>query len=161
MVMLDELIGQLAAARASLETLKFLADCWQDALEKTHEWQALQGVRETLAEARNHAEDLAEQARVMALLRYEEGGDRHPHPAVTIKLFDVVRYDPEEARRYCVDHLPAALNLDKARFERAAKVLGLDFVTIEKEPRAQIATQLPRVVRHEAPGEREPEGGLA
>ncbi len=59
-----------------------------------------------------------------------------------VKTFNVLKYDPECARSYCIEHLPHALKLDTAAFEKTAKTIPLDFVTMTTEARVQIASDL-------------------
>ena len=64
-------------------------------------------------------------------------------PGVEVRQFDVVTYDERSALDWALTRAFAEiLELDKTLFERVAKLLHMDFVTITKEPRAEIATDL-------------------
>jgi hypothetical protein len=86
--------------------------------------------------------DADEALRAAALRTYEGAQDKHPHPAVTVKLFTALEYETEEALGYCREHLPKALKLDKRAFEKVARVVEPTFVTFIVEPRAQIDRDL-------------------
>jgi len=90
-------------------------------------------------ETMNIVED---RVRSEALAAYAETGDKTPHPDAKIALSTVLAYEQVDALGYARAHLPQALKLDIKAFENAAKVLGLDFVTITKEPRVKISRDL-------------------
>ena len=83
-----------------------------------------------------------EDVRRQALATYAETGDKAPHPAVKIKDFTVLDYEPGAALDYARVYIPRAVKLDKRAFEKAARVLEPDFVKITQEPRATIARDL-------------------
>lgn len=94
------------------------------------------------AEETDRFRQLAEDnLRLMTLQAYAETGDKAPTEGVSVKLFQVLDYDPKEALKWAMEH-QIALSLDKKSFEGFAKATPLDFVTISEEPRAQIATKL-------------------
>lgn len=62
---------------------------------------------------------------------------------VQIKIFTSLEYDENIAVNYCLEHKHnTLLKLDKRGFEKVAKELKPEFVTVKEEPRAQIATDL-------------------
>lgn len=105
-------------------------------------WQQWESARVNLQIAKGNVLSNEADVRERALGIYEEVGDKIPHPAVTIKMYTVLNYEDLNALDYAREHLPKALKLDKRTFETAAKVLNLDFVTIQQEPRATIARDL-------------------
>ena len=70
--------------------------------------------------------------------------DKHPHDAVNVRVLTVLEYGEPQALTYAREHLPQALKLDRREFEKVAKVLELDFVTVREEPQTTIATDLSR-----------------
>ncbi len=64
------------------------------------------------------------------------------HPAVTVKEYVTLEYTDDDALAYCRRHLPGALKLGKRLFEKAAKIIDMDFVTFGTEPRATIKRDL-------------------
>ena len=80
--------------------------------------------------------------REQALGIYKETGDKHPHPCIAIKMYTVLDYDDGTALDYARVYIPRAVKLVKSTFEKAAKVLELDFVVVRQEPRATIARDL-------------------
>ena len=79
--------------------------------------------------------------RAMTLAAFCETGNKNPAPGVAVKIFQTFAYDPKEALKWAMSH-QVALSLDKKSFEAFAKATPLDFVTINEEPRAQIAAVL-------------------
>ena len=91
---------------------------------------------------KNNIESEAEaKLRELTLQAYAETGNKAPAEGVSIKIFEVLNYDTEEAKKWALEHR-VALKLDTATFEKIAKVDQPSFVTISEEPRAQIATNL-------------------
>ena len=66
------------------------------------------------------------------------------HPGAKVVESTVLGYAMSDAIDYCREHLPQALSLKKRDFEKAAKVLELDFVTFRKEPTVRIPRDLSR-----------------
>jgi len=89
-------------------------------------------------EYRNEQEYLL---REITLQAYEETKNKAPAQGVSIKIFRSLKYDPVEAKTWCLEH-KVALALDIKTFEKLAQVERLPFVTITEEPKAQIAANL-------------------
>ena len=51
---------------------------------------------------------------------YDHTKDKHPHPAVNVKLYADLIYDIGQAKTWCIDYLPLGLILDKKFFEKHA-----------------------------------------
>ena len=105
--------------------------------------QRLTRVRDELLKvAQADVADAEGSVRKRALEMYQTDGNKRPHPAVTVKEFTTLSYDSAQALDYARQHLPQAVKLDTRAFEKAAKVLELDFVTIAKDPRPTITRDL-------------------
>ncbi|MEN6507012.1 MAG: hypothetical protein ABFD92_20955 [Planctomycetaceae bacterium] len=140
---LNDSVKYLAQARKEAADVRAEVEAAQAALEATTEWTTLQTEKARLARYALAESEADANLRELARSVYENSdGNKHPHPAVTVKLFDVLVYDPGQAKSYAIAHLPNALKLDARAFEKAARVLGLDFVTIVTDARATIATDL-------------------
>ena len=111
-------------------------------LKASAEWQYREQRVQYLKAAQADVADAEAEARKQALAAYEETGDKAPHPAVKVKMYTALCYNLDKALDYAREHLPQALKLDKRTFEKAAKVLELDFVDIVQEPRAILARDL-------------------
>jgi len=79
--------------------------------------------------------------RELTLQVYEETGNKAPTKGVSVKIFEVLNYDPKVALKWAMTH-QIALSLDKKSFEVFAKAAPLDFVTITKEAQATISQDL-------------------
>ena len=142
---LDQLVEQLAQARADLEkvvtdgaSLELLID----ALIEQHFGPAKAANDEAQAEASERVDELTKQVRDRAVLAFEQSGDKRPNSAIQIKEYIVLVYSEGDALEFARQHVPKALKLDRRAFERVAKVLEPDFVTVITEPRATIASDL-------------------
>ncbi len=139
---MDELIRRLAYDR------KVEAEYRQEIAEIEAEIAAsplvkqLERARELLKVAQADVADSEEDVRKAALEAYQADGSKKPHPAVAVKVYTVLDYDPAQALDYARQHLPQAVKLDKRMFEKVAKVADFPFVDITTEPRVTIARDL-------------------
>lgn len=70
-------------------------------------------------------------------------GNKHPHPAITVKELTKLDYDPKQAREWADTNLRSALVLDAKRFEKAILATEApDFVTVRKEQQVTVASDL-------------------
>lgn len=83
--------------------------------------------------------------RLAVLYRFQEDNDKKPAPGIVIKIFQKILYDPKQAYIWALSHR-VALQLDIKEFEKIAKVIPVDFVTISEEPKVMIAADLDRVL---------------
>jgi len=139
---LNEAVHSLAVARRRVAAAKEAVAKQQAYLEMTAQYKAVQQAREE-AEVLSRTEDSLYQAvRDLGVTIYEDTGEKHPHPAVEIGLYDHLDYDPDVAFEHCRLHLLNAIKLNKVKFEKVAKAAEFDFVTISKVPRASVSTDL-------------------
>lgn len=85
------------------------------------------------------------QIREEAARLYQEKREKQPHPAVKVILKTKLQYVPEIALEWCKQNLTPAVipeSLDVKTFEKLAKEVKPEFVTIVEEPQAQIAQDL-------------------
>ena len=139
---LDYLVRELHRERKQVDSVKRELAQIETLIHRHFPELAKARIRLKIAE--DQAKELDAQLRLDALEQYErgDGGKSDLHPAIKIKEYTVLDYDAGAAVDYCREHLPNALKLDKRPFEAVAKVAELDFVTISKEARATIATDL-------------------
>ena len=79
---------------------------------------------------------------------YLETGEKHPGAGVNIRDIVKLQYDGAEALKWAKHH-DVALALDKATFEKIAKVTPPEFVRTVIEHQATIATDLDKALRDE------------
>ena len=101
---------------------------------------ALGKAEKCLWDARAAAALADTEVRRLAVADSDDGAEGHP--AAKVVESTVLGYAISDAIGYCRKHLPKALSLKKRDFEKAAKVLELDFVTFRKEPVVRIARDL-------------------
>jgi hypothetical protein len=134
-------IRVLADARRAREQAKEDVDRIKAEIEAQF-GDALRRAHEVLEEASLAVAAIDEVTRAFAVDWFNATDDKKPHPAVTVKMYTILEYDPAVALDYCTKHLPKALRLDRRAFEKVAKVLEPDFVTFCVEPRATILSKL-------------------
>ena len=140
---MNNLVRMLASVRADKDSAQDAVKLMQEELEKTDEWRRLRLAKENLAQRNDDESKLDAQLRETAIKQYELDKNKHPHSAVSIGEYDVLEYDPDSALIWCVEKdIRKALKLDKRQFENIAKIMEPEFVTMEKEPRARIKTDL-------------------
>jgi len=93
------------------------------------------------------ADVAVEEARLreLTLQVYTETGNKSPAVGVSVKIFEVLNYRPDEAKAWAISH-GLALKLDVPVFEKVAKADTPDFVKIITEPQATIAIDLNAVL---------------
>ncbi len=138
----DTMLFELARARDDERRSKVNIEKVQAKLEQTEEWIDLQQMKETLSKIQSGIALIENDTRAVALAEYTES-QLKDLGGVQIKTFTVLEYDENTAVNYCLEHQHAKLlKLDKRGFEKVAKELQPEFVTIKEEPRAQIASDL-------------------
>jgi len=149
---LDQLVEQLAQARADLERAVTDDASLELKIETAIAKQfgsKIADAKLACADASMLVDDLTAQVRQAALAAFEQTGDKKPNAAVQIKEYVLITYEDAAALEFCRKVAPNALKLDRRAFEKIAK-LGIeaggqfapDFVTVTKEPRASIASDL-------------------
>jgi hypothetical protein len=143
---LDQLTAQLALARteqaAAALALDELASEIEQYVNDRYGFR-LQDAKNAVSEKNIVVRDLADFVRDRAVRLFVQDSTRKKlNSAVTIKEYTVLVYDSSDALEFARQHVPKALKLDKRTFEKAARVLEPDFVTVTKEPRATIASDL-------------------
>ncbi len=136
---LADALTQLAQAREVQRDITNKQTAMVQAVTQSQDYLLLQALA-------NHAKDavtsLEAAVRRETLICYAMTADKHPHPAVSIRIERRPVYEMDEARKYCFEHMPGAMKLDEAAFKKVALAGGLPFVTIEEKPTATIATDL-------------------
>lgn len=87
---------------------------------------------------KSEAEELL---RKMAVAGYLQTGAKQLGPGVSVKVMKALSYDPDKAYEWAVEK-KLALKLDATAFEKIAANSKIDFVAIQDDPRAQLATDL-------------------
>jgi len=86
--------------------------------------------------------------REMTISAYQLTGEKRPGPGVEVKEFLVLSYAEQDAFNWAKQH-GLALKLDEKAFKRIAEVNTPDFVTIKREPRASIASDLEKALANQ------------
>lgn len=139
----DQAIKELAYFRNEVATSTKIMN---DILEKAKADPLYQFAQAKRISDQGFADRFEIEIRAAAVAQFREDQNKHPYPAVGIRENTLVLYDKDVAISWCMEHMPGALTLDRARFEKHAKAtadtLPLKFVNIIKEPSATIAEDL-------------------
>lgn len=115
----------------------------RQAFENSIEYQANMS---RLREAQQHSDDMTNIIKANAIQEYLARDNKHPHSHVDIRMVTRLVYETPLALEWCKENLTGALKLDYPLFEKHARAIAetapLDFVEIEKQPQATIATDL-------------------
>lgn len=106
-------------------------------LEKMPEWETWATAREALLVAKMAEKNATDQLKALAVKVHKVSGSKR-FAGVSIRQMTRLHYSEETAKTHCIMNLPHALKLDKRTFEKVAKAMPLDFVTITQEPTAAI-----------------------
>jgi hypothetical protein len=113
--------------------------------------------------ARVNAEAIGQSIREQALKDYQTTGSKRPHPAIGVRMTTKIGYIDSIARGWAFQHLPQALKLDTALFEKHAKAVAdtdpIPFVEISQQAQITIATDLSGYLVAPAPAEAVLAGG--
>ena len=139
---LAEKVNELARLRQALAEHRVATEKMQAELESTAQWQSVQVARSATRQLKEEVSRIEGAVRQEAVAIYDVTGGKHPHPQVQIKMFPKFLFSKEEAKGYCLEHMPSLLKLDVTRFKRVAKELDFSFVRITDEPRAYISKNL-------------------
>ena len=149
---MQDTIKALAAARRMLAFEKANWDAVQADIKKAF-GDRLKIAEEQMGDAKAKVMSAESAVRVTALNQYAQDGDKHPHPAITIKVYTVVKYEESSAKAFAVQFMQDALKLNRGAFEKGVKALqGMSLgevtdqlekiVAIVDDPRATIARDL-------------------
>lgn len=145
MVELIDLVQRLAEARQALAFIEGQRKELQDEIDQLVQdnfGDRLDNLDRSYEDLVYDVERLEDEVKAEAVICYLETENKHPHSAVSVGLYTVLKYEDEAAHAYCVAHLQNALKIDRRKFEAVAKVAKLPFVEERKEPRAKIARDL-------------------
>ena len=138
--MLNELLDQLKVAR---EHAAGLRDERKQMIEEVQATPTFKALSEAGAEADETVTELESTIRYHTLDLYK--ADAALPERVSVKMFTTVSIPNElAAKTWAISNFTPALKLDTKVFEDAAKKgnIPAEFATVQKEPRAQIATKL-------------------
>lgn len=131
-----EQINAVVEARKKARELKSQRDALLE------EWnKANQELFDALTQAGAEVAEVEAKLRNLALISYEETGEKAVAPGVGIRVMSRLGYDSKEAMAWAMEH-KLALKLDSSAFEKIAKTSNLPFVSITEEPQATISPQL-------------------
>ena len=139
---MNELVKELAYLRIVTEDYKGrLAEIEADIVAVYGE--RLEKAKHILRLARDEEAEVYEKLRSAGVEAYQDTGEKQPHPAVKIGEYATYEYDTAEAVDWLIEKkLPKALKLDAKQFKKFAETHEPDFVTITKEARAKVSSDL-------------------
>jgi hypothetical protein len=144
--MLEQKLKSLAELQKELEEAQAWEEARREKLEALPEYQAVEKIKEARLQLISQIDEQRRENNELTLKAYQETGEKNPASGVGIRVYSRFDYDEGKAFDYCRGRLPAALKLDKRKFEKYVKgvqeVQPLDFVEITDDPRPTIASDL-------------------
>lgn len=91
-----------------------------------------------------------------AVTEFTKTGNKKPASGLQIKIVEKLTYPEEEAVKWAIaNNAPGVLKIAKSKFDKAmkgeaAKGTAPEFLTVTKEPQAQIAADLRKVIENDS-----------
>jgi len=139
---MESRVKVLAELRNQEKTLRSEVKWSEQILSEVPEAQALADVKDRLSAVKEKIALVDNDLRMNAISHYHEFGEKHPHPAIMIKMYSTLDYSDREALEYCYKNLLQALTLNRKVFEKVAMTIDLPIVEKSSVPRASIASDL-------------------
>lgn len=138
------ILHRLAQLRRELEEERRVHDVAEEAVMRTPEYVAMGQSKARLHFKLEAIKSTEEIVRSFAIGAYEDSGNKHPVPGITIKLFTRLQYETECALEWCKAYAPMMVRevLDTKRFEKVATNLIGAPVEVVIEPRPYIDADL-------------------
>jgi len=141
--MLDEKVSELANVRKDLEFAKKNLAEMESRMMSTSIGEQVLAMQMAVKFLAEQEKSIRDQLDSVALQIYANENDKHPHGAVTIKENNRLVYYPPDAIQWALKlEQMEMINLNKTAFEKAAKVLDLEFVEKRKEPSVAVSSDL-------------------
>lgn len=138
---IQELVRKLAQARQMTEIAEDSARWTEKEISETDLGRKLAEEKEIVRLAKQ--DETAARAALDQAVLDAFNGNKHPHPAITVKEVTKLVYCFKTAREWADTNLRSALVLDVKRFEKAILATEApEFVTIHKEQQVTVASDL-------------------
>ena len=138
---LDDLIMALAVARKEEAAQKDVKDIAWENVTASNQYKVYAALNDQYREKARLVDFLESKVRGVALILYQSSQQKD-FSYVKVKIYKALAYELKHAIHWCMVAYPKALKLDTGAFEKAAKELELDFVSITDDPRVSIANDL-------------------
>jgi len=138
-------LEKIANRRKIISELEDALEVGWELVEATPDYKSWQKLKEKVDGFKEELRENESAFKEQAVKEYVQYGMENPKPidGLQIKKFKIVHIlDEETAKEWASENAPQVLSLKKAQFNKIAKVLDLDFVQINDEYRAQIASDL-------------------
>lgn len=141
---IEKIVPTLAENKARVADLKQALNNMVEQVKNSPEYQQISALLFELETQTSGDEKIL---RGLAVDFYQETEDKHPHPAVSIRVNRELKYSEAQALDWCKTNLPAAVKLDNRSFEKYARsvadtVQPVPCVELVDVPSAAIATDL-------------------
>jgi len=115
--------------------------------------QAHSGLLVSVAAVANSLAEAEQDLRQAALNSYAVTGEKTVAPGVNVRVLTKLEYEEAKAVEWVRAHLLSTklLQLNKTAFEKMAKGMPLDYVTVTQVPQATIAADLDKVLAEQGP----------
>jgi hypothetical protein len=144
--MLQEKLKSLAELNKALEENEAWREAKFEKVKALPEYQEFEELRQERSDIAEQIDNLRNEINELTLKAYLDTGEKNPASGVGVRVYTNYVYDEDKAFGYCRSRLPAALKLDKRKFEKYVKgvqdVQPLEFVEVKEDPRPTIASDL-------------------
>jgi len=151
MSMTEKIVGQDSIADVLRDHIRHVVNLRELVAERKlildaakRDWEDLHDEEIRLLQVRRADLAIAEDALRKATVEvFKVTGNKHPAQGVDVRMTRQIAYSEEDAIRWAINHGHTdLLKLKYTLFEKVAKVLGLDFVTVTEVPAVTIAREL-------------------
>ncbi len=101
----------------------------------------LEEIVEKIDKCNNQIEKLKSEIDKEVVKQFNESGEKNFYGGISVKEYDVIKYSDEDAEKWCKEH-DMFFVWDKKSFDKTVKSLKLDFVKIDKEPKATFPKEI-------------------
>lgn len=143
----DRAVAHLANARQRTQARAARIKKLEEEIAKTEMGKWLADERAALDAEKTAEEEARAELDGLAIERYNDSGDKRPHPAVQIKEYTTYSYDERKAFEWAKDNLPGALSLNRRVFDKTIPIIGApEFVIPSVSPKVTVATDLSQYI---------------
>jgi hypothetical protein len=139
---LEELKTIVIQERAVLARIVAQKDAAVAALDATPEKAAVTLASEALRQQSLKVDQVENDLRTLALVKYKDTGNKNPVPGISIKIYKTYVFDAQKARDWAALAAPAMLVLDTKLFEKLAPDMPGAPIAVLDNPKAMLAKDL-------------------
>lgn len=140
---LNDTMVQLKESQEAVERAAIVAKALEERARMTPEWQTYEAANRVVMQFENRAMELDDQARALIMEEYVETGNKHPHPATTVRIDTAYDYDQDEVLAWLQEHRQdlVKVSINATPFKKAVREGEIPGVTTRENPVVVIETK--------------------